>query len=307
MNSCRLGGGTGGGETDPENPDGDGETPGTGDGDGEETGGTGGEGGETGGEGGETGGEGGETGGTGGGEETPEPEGKRRRSLALQRLSRRQDEEDEFSYLDVDGVLDDEELADLEETSDQALAYADSLLGQTSSGIDGDEGGEGEEDDEDYVFLDDETGTLGLYNDETTGNLYVTAAGGGSFFATIDDVVYGDETGNYFYYYPNVFAAYGVSRIRSTNEDTIPGEADIIGLAPVDLGDGTKPVYSAASTTGTSALTVVCDIQDQDSKVFLVNDLDAGIEKLKEEKLRYTVTGGIVEDCYYAAFVATAA
>ena len=96
-------------------------------------------------------------------------------------------------------------------------------------------------------------------------------------------------------------AKYNVSRIRLSSSDAIPKDADFVALAPVDYDDNpaTPSIYAGLDTMGGIFFTLTCNIQDQASKIFLATDPVQGIEMLKDEKLRYTVTGGIVEDCWY--------
>ena len=95
-------------------------------------------------------------------------------------------------------------------------------------------------------------------------------------------------------------AAYNVSRLRLSPETAIPKTADLVGLVPVDTdGSGsTASVYAALATLGNVSVTVVCDIEGQNSKLFLVRDAGQGVAMLKEEELRWNVTRGVVSNCY---------
>ena len=101
-------------------------------------------------------------------------------------------------------------------------------------------------------------------------------------------------------------AAYNVSRFRLSNETHIPLTADFVGLAPVNYdNDSTTPdVYVAMDTVGGVFFPVTCDIQGQESKAFLVRDIEAGVTKLQDPSLRFTVTGGVVERCYFLPWAA---
>ena len=163
--------------------------------------------------------------------------------------------------------------------------------------------------DSSYVTIADVGNTYSLVSDPDSGNLYVGAAGQGTYFAAVDGFVIGDDSDNYLHYYPDVMAAYNVSRLRLSDETAIPKTADIVGLAPVDYdGSGaTSNVYAAIDTMGNVFVTITCDIEGGDSKVFLARDAEEGVKVLQEQKLRYTVTGGIVTDCYYLPWAAPAA
>lgn len=101
-------------------------------------------------------------------------------------------------------------------------------------------------------------------------------------------------------------SAYNVSRLRLSDEAYIPITAEFIALAPVNYDeDSNSPdIYVATDTAGGVFFPVTCDIQDQDSKAFIVADIEEGVETLRDPKLRYTVTGGIVEECYFLPWAA---
>ncbi|KAL9636798.1 MAG: hypothetical protein Q9204_002117 [Flavoplaca sp. TL-2023a] len=159
--------------------------------------------------------------------------------------------------------------------------------------------------DADLLSIGDLSGNNALVADPD-GNLYYTSIGGGSLFASVSDVVEGDASGRYFHYYANSMTTYNVSRIRLSEEDQIPLTAQLIGFAPVDYSqDGSDPsIYLAVDTNDGVFFPITCDIQGQKSKVFLATDITQGIAMLKEEELQYTVTGGVVEDCYFLAWAA---
>ncbi|KAL9595333.1 MAG: hypothetical protein Q9219_006510 [cf. Caloplaca sp. 3 TL-2023] len=161
----------------------------------------------------------------------------------------------------------------------------------------------------DTVFLNitDQSGNDALVANED-GNIYYADPGDGSEFAVVGRFVEGDAAGRFFHYYPDTMAAYNVSRIRLSDETHVPRTAGFISLAPVNHDDdlNTPDVYVAVDTLGEIFFPVTCDIQDQESKAFLVRDLDQGVQKLLDPKLRYTVTGGIVEECYFLPWLAPA-
>lgn len=85
----------------------------------------------------------------------------------------------------------------------------------------------------------------------------------------------------------------------------IPKDADFVALVPADYNDdkATPDIYAGFDTTGGMFFTISCDIEDQASKVFLVADPVEGAKTLMDPKLRWTVTGGVVQDCYYLPWV----
>jgi hypothetical protein len=107
------------------------------------------------------------------------------------------------------------------------------------------------------------------------------------------------------FYYPDVMDKYGVSRFRMNDYDHIPTTADFITLTPIndDGSDSTPGVYVAVDTSGDVFFTVVCLLQNQQAKIFLVKDLDAGVAALTSGDLEYTVTGGVATYCSPMDFV----
>lgn len=158
-----------------------------------------------------------------------------------------------------------------------------------------------------YIPITDLSNTYQLQAD-LDGNLYLGDIGNPSAFAEDQGFVVGDDAEQYFHYYPDVMAAYNVSRIRFSSTDAIPKDADFVALAPVDYDDNaaTPSVYAAIDTMGGIFFTLMCNFADQASKIFLAADPVEGVKMLKEEKLRWTVTGGVVEDCFYLPWAAPA-
>lgn len=140
---------------------------------------------------------------------------------------------------------------------------------------------------------------------DDNGNLYAVApnvdnSAGGYLFAASEGIVVGDDQDRSLHYYPDVMAAYGVSRIRMSFEDEIPKTADVIALAP----QGDDPTtFVAVDSQGNGFSLVLCNFSNgADSKIFIVAD-ESGLDTLKTEKLRYTVTGAPVTDCEAVALV----
>ena len=199
-----------------------------------------------------------------------------------------------FDFIQDNSAADD---ATFEALSAAAFADTDVINQQDSSDTSQIEGVS----DSTYVQITDTSKTYSLAAEPEGGNIYISAAGQGTYFASVLVFIIADNSDNYLHYYPDVMAAYNVSRLRLSPETAIPKTADMVGLAPVDTdGSGeTASVYTALDTSGNVFITVVCDIEGQDSKMFLVKDPEQGVAMLKEEKLRWTVTGGVVSDCYF--------
>ena len=151
-----------------------------------------------------------------------------------------------------------------------------------------------------YISIVDLSNSYQLQAD-TDGNLYLGDIGSSAAFVSDQGFVLGDDAEQWFHYYPDVMAKYNVSRLRVSSSDAIPKDADFVALVPVDYDDNptTPSVYAGLDTTGGIFFTLTCNIQGQASKIFLATDPVEGAKMLMEEKLRYTVTGGVVEDCWY--------
>ncbi|KAL9624344.1 MAG: hypothetical protein Q9204_007879, partial [Flavoplaca sp. TL-2023a] len=138
-----------------------------------------------------------------------------------------------------------------------------------------------------------------LANDET-GNLEIAVTGGGSSRFIAESGIFIGDSSRYFLFYPDVMAEYGVSRIRLSNQSEIPLITNFISLTPVNYNDNneTKNVYAAVDMLAKYYFLATCNIQGQASKIFLVADENEALERLCDEQLSYTVTGGVVDVCY---------
>ncbi|KAL8669726.1 MAG: hypothetical protein Q9168_005695 [Polycauliona sp. 1 TL-2023] len=159
--------------------------------------------------------------------------------------------------------------------------------------------------DTDFFVIHDLSGNDELVADQD-GNIYYAAPGNGSLFASVSGFVEGDASGRFFHYYTDTMITYNVSRLRLSDEAHIPLTAEFVGLAPVNYDEqsSTPDVYVAMDTNNGVFFPVTCDIQGEESKAFLVTDIAQGVARLKEENLRYTVTGGVVLDCYFLPWAA---
>jgi hypothetical protein len=159
-----------------------------------------------------------------------------------------------------------------------------------------------------YVTILDSTGAYLLSNDNDGNfNLQLSCEqdDSGISFATYHKVVVGDDSDWIMQYYPETMKKFGVSRFRMSSDQVLPESSDIVTLAPLDYDGSTDThgVYLAVSTTGDFFYPVVCNINDQVSKIFLVEDPVKGLERLKNKDLRYIITGGVVSEFFYMAFV----
>jgi hypothetical protein len=158
-----------------------------------------------------------------------------------------------------------------------------------------------------YVDIYDSSGTYLLFND-ADGNFGLTTANASTellSFGAYENITVTDDNGRAMFYYPDIMNKYEVSRFRINDYDHIHTTTDFITLTPIndDGSDSTPGVYVAVDTSGNVFFTVVCLLQNQQAKIFLVKDLDAGVAALMSGDLEYTVTSGVATYCSPMDFV----
>ncbi|KAG6044151.1 hypothetical protein E4U17_000661 [Claviceps sp. LM77 group G4] len=114
-------------------------------------------------------------------------------------------------------------------------------------------------------------------------------------------------------YYGDTMSTLGVSRLRTSNVDMAPKTGVAVALVPLRDEEGTQKrkrekknemeLYVAIDPSGEVFYPVVCDYVDRKSvsKLFLVRDMEEGLEVLKRGNVVRTVTGGEVEKCVLLA------
>ncbi|KAI1849170.1 hypothetical protein JX266_005131 [Neoarthrinium moseri] len=169
-----------------------------------------------------------------------------------------------------------------------------------------------------YTPLTDLTGNWALYSDDD-GSLRVvrgnasatpdatannTLGDAGAYWGSYDQIITSDGSARVLHYYPDTIDAYGVSRLRISPIDKMPKSSDCISLVPVnyDNSPSTPGVYVAVDTVGKLFWPIICNIAGQPSKIFVASDPVTGPAKLTDPDLRYTVTGGVVQNCTFIPF-----
>lgn len=160
-----------------------------------------------------------------------------------------------------------------------------------------------------FVTIQDSTNQYLLSTDDD-GTFNLQRAGDtdfGTTFLSFNNIVTSDDSKRIMHYYPDAMAKFGVSRFRMSTTDDFPKTADIVTLAPLNADDSTSTpgVYVAVDTKSQIFYPVVCNVQGQSSKLFLAMDPVGGLQTLMKEELRYILTGGVVENCSYIAFVSS--
>ncbi|KAL6859497.1 hypothetical protein J3F83DRAFT_763284 [Trichoderma novae-zelandiae] len=163
------------------------------------------------------------------------------------------------------------------------------------------------------VTIKDATGQL-LINPHVNGSLFVSSAdstvsmdlltNGTTFMADLTrPLVVGDSASRILYYFPGTIAAVGASRLRVGTWDAIPTGAQMIMLFPTVTSTGATVLVPMDSLQNVF-YPFVCDIKGQLNKIFLVEDKDSGAATLMDPDLRYTVVGGVAQNCVSLAMVA---
>ncbi|KAF9633619.1 hypothetical protein BFW01_g4513 [Lasiodiplodia theobromae] len=158
-----------------------------------------------------------------------------------------------------------------------------------------------------YTTLTDTTGAWHLSADEDTGVLGLQAVGdadAGLNFAAYSNVVVSDDADRVFIYHPDEMDKLGASRFRLAGSDEIPKNADIITLMPVDDSSTTTSggIVVAVDSQGNAFYMVVCNVDDDSTKFFLVSDPDEGAATLEKEEMKWVLVGGVASDCSAMAF-----
>jgi hypothetical protein len=110
----------------------------------------------------------------------------------------------------------------------------------------------------------------------------------------------------------------GVSRLRVASQDQLPKNSVPVALAPVDLSadpnaacttcnstaEPDNTLYFAIDSFENIFFTAVCTYSDNSvPKLFVINDVDAGLAMLKSPDIEYSITGGKVDDCFVLPLV----
>jgi len=170
----------------------------------------------------------------------------------------------------------------------------------------------------------DSTGSLQLYP-AINGNLFLAPVDSDDDLSVLtngavlnamtlpgnDDVPYlvnSDSADRLLHYFPDEVAGLGASRLRLASWDKLPVGSHLVNLAPVTPTSGpvTEPLLVAIDPAGDYLFPVMCAIENQLNKVFLVKDVsEAALAALEAEDLKFVLTGGQASQCGPLALTAT--
>jgi hypothetical protein len=117
----------------------------------------------------------------------------------------------------------------------------------------------------------------------------------------------GDSADRLLHYFPDEVAQLGASRLRLATWDKLPVGSKLINLVPVKAGSGTgEEMLVAVAADGSYLWPVMCAIEGQVNKVFLVRENDDAAIKaaLEAEDAKFVLTGGQASKCGVVALVA---
>jgi hypothetical protein len=140
-----------------------------------------------------------------------------------------------------------------------------------------------------------------LNNPNTTNTNYTKGAT--NTFSFINSTLIGDTDARLLHYFPQEMTAVGASRMRVAEWGNIPLTATLLSLVPFPDGTGKEEVLVGLDTLGNYYWLFMCDVYGYGNKVFLAKDQMYGGSVLQDPNLKFTVTGGDVNDCEPLALV----
>ncbi len=168
----------------------------------------------------------------------------------------------------------------------------------------------------------DTTGQLELYP-SNNGNLFVAPVGSTEDLAVLtnsttllaitmpdnEDIPYavaGDSADRLLHYFPEEASTLGTSRLRLATWDKLPVGSRLINLVPVASDTSDDSMLVGVDSQGDYLFPVMCAIENQNNKIFLVKDTSASaLLALEADDLRFVLTGGAASKCGPLALLAT--
>lgn len=149
------------------------------------------------------------------------------------------------------------------------------------------------------------TEELALLTNGTTLSA-VTLAGNNNADSLTPYMIAGDSLSRLLHYFPDEVSHIGASRLRLAAWDRLPVGSRLINLVPVRADTGDAEMLVAVAGDGTYLWPVMCAIEGQLNKIFLVRDNgDAAIRAVLEaEDAKFVLTGGRASKCGVLALVA---
>ncbi len=116
-----------------------------------------------------------------------------------------------------------------------------------------------------------------------------------SMWATYGGALVADGAQRLMHYYANTMDVVNVSRLRVSDEESVPETGVPVGWAMLDGDD----YFLAVDPDGNVFYPIVCAYSDGNPpKVFVAADPDAGVAMLQSPDVEYSITGGAVASCF---------
>ncbi|EON96487.1 hypothetical protein UCRPA7_8026 [Phaeoacremonium minimum UCRPA7] len=119
---------------------------------------------------------------------------------------------------------------------------------------------------------------------------------------TYNDVIVADGADRIMHYYSHTMEAVGVSRLRVSNQQSVPEKGTIVAFIADDSDEDTSEdggYFAALDPDMNVFYPVLCTYSDGNpARMFLAADPEKGPEILQSEDLEYSITGGKVDKCY---------
>uniref|UniRef100_A0A8H7TMR9 DUF7029 domain-containing protein n=1 Tax=Bionectria ochroleuca TaxID=29856 RepID=A0A8H7TMR9_BIOOC len=160
-----------------------------------------------------------------------------------------------------------------------------------------------DDNDHSYVLAACNDGNVYIQKNSTVNDLpwYMTCT---TLWAGLDETVLQSPGGGMLHYYNNTMSVVGVSRLRFTDEDTVPGGSVYVGLVPFyygdEDGDNAGPsMLAAVDQDDNLFFPAICTYKDgQGAKIYLIGeDTEAGLAILESPDVKYSITNGDVDKC----------
>ncbi|CAG9982738.1 unnamed protein product [Clonostachys byssicola] len=160
-----------------------------------------------------------------------------------------------------------------------------------------------DDNDHSYVLAACNDGNVYVQKNSTVNDLpwYMTCT---TLWAGLDETVLQSPGGGMLHYYNNTMSVVGVSRLRFTDEDTVPGGSVYVGLVPFYYGDedgnnAGPSMLAAVDQDDNLFFPAICTYKDgQGAKIYLIGeDTEAGLAILESPDVKYSITNGDVDKC----------
>ncbi|KAH8897556.1 hypothetical protein GQ53DRAFT_637385 [Thozetella sp. PMI_491] len=130
-------------------------------------------------------------------------------------------------------------------------------------------------------------------------------------WAFVNGTVIGDGAHRIIHFYDQALRATGVSRLRVSSEKNMPRDGVLISFQRYnstlagDEDQSNDGLYFGVDSTGQVLYSIACVYNDDTTpKIFLAKDPVEGANILQSSAVQHSITGGVVNKCFYLPLVA---